>query len=186
MTLRYLLCLTAFFSVCAAAQGPVVPETLVRSKYVYIGILRADGGIDDRFNPAASEDDRKIRAEVERAFSQWKRYNVTHFPQDADLIVLVKRGRYGSVTAISTPDQVSVKIGRTAKQEDPMRNPRGVAVAADAGPAIDRFEVRSGPTRGQDIRLWQATRKDGLDGAPPRLFAEYKDAVEGLAKKLGL
>ncbi|HUS18847.1 MAG TPA: hypothetical protein VMZ25_04310 [Terriglobales bacterium] len=179
-------------------QAKIVPETLVRSKYVYVGILRADGRIDDRINPATAPEDRQVRDAVETAFRGWKRYIVTLLPDHADLIVLVRKGRLGSVTLSGTPVQLSGGGGRADTRprspddvrrstDEDLRANRGVTVGAEAGPLVDIMEVHTGPNAGgSDLRLWQRARQEGFTGTPPRLFQQFKDEVEAAAKKLGL
>jgi hypothetical protein len=189
-----LLCLATVLTVSAFAQDAVIPEALVRSKYVYIGILRADGGFDDGIHPASAPEDRQVRADVEKAFRQWKRYTVTLMPKDADLIVLVRKGRIGSVTVSGTPAELSggvtiagrKRTDRDAQSTGPIRPGPGLTIGAEAGPLVDLLEVRFGPARGADTRLWQRAFKDGFSGTPPRLFQRLKAEVEASAKKLGL
>lgn len=190
---RYLRCLLCFFLLAAAAasaqDNKLVPESLVRAKYVYIGILQSDGGAADGMDRGLSPQDREVRDAVEKAFRQWKRYTVTITPDNADLIVLVRKGRYGSVTLGGTPVRISggaKQDDRRAKSDHPGRAYPDVTVAAEAGPIVDLLEVRIGPNRGGDTRLWQRSRKDGFVGIPPYLFQEFKNEIEQLAKKLGL
>jgi hypothetical protein len=167
----------------------VVSESLVRSKYVYIGILRADGGIDDRINPAVVPEDRDARDAVEKAFRQWNRYTVTLMPNQADLVVLVRKGRHGSVTVSGTPIQISGGTARTERRtaDDKMRTTQGIGIAGEAGPTVDIMEVHTGPNLGGgDLRLWQGSRSEGFSGTPPRLFQDFKNEIEAAAKKLGL
>jgi hypothetical protein len=184
--LPILLCFATVASI-ASAQDKTTPETLVRSKYVYIGIMRADGGVDDNFS-TSSPDDRRVRDSVEDAFRKWKRYNVTLNRNHADIVVLVRKGRLGSLTLGGSPIDTGSTTGSSGRRSsDDTRNKPGVTLAADGGPNVDVLEVRSGPAAGgTDMLLWRQTGKDALTGAPPRLFERLKDEVEKSAKKLGI
>jgi hypothetical protein len=173
--MRTLLLTTALLSfgfACAhaAKSKDTLPPILLSSHFVYVEAL--DG---DQFDPHVIPDDRQAIVNVQQAIQNWNRYIITVKRADAELILLVRKGRIASV-------QPGVGIGGGSESGGRPDVVRGGA-SGDVGGPDDLLEVcilnpdgsRTGP-------IWTHTMKDGL--APPDmpLFQQFKQAVDSAAK----
>lgn len=142
-----------------------VPAVFGSARYVWVQAL--DG---DAYDPSLYPPDRQAIADVEDAVQDWNRYALTAGPEDAELVILVRKGRVAS-------GQTQVGVSR---QSGPWgQTGMGVGVGGEVGPADDLLEVcmvqsdgtRSGP-------LWMRSLKDGLNAPTVELFRQFREAVE--------
>jgi hypothetical protein len=160
-----LLCVNFVFAHSPKSKD-TLPPILLSSHYVYVEAY--DG---DAFDPAVIPDDRHAIADVQGAILDWKRYIVTAKRKDAELIIVVRKGRIASV-------QPRVGVGGGGGT----RNVSG-GVSADVGSPNDLLEVfvlspdgsRSGP-------IWTRSMKDGLNPPEIPLFQQLKQAVDSASK----
>lgn len=154
----------------AAKSKDTLPPILLSSHFVYVEAL--DG---DQFDPHVIPDDRQAIVNVQQAIQNWKRYIITIKRNDAELIVVVRKGRIASV-------QPGVGIGggsRTGGRPDAVK----VGASGDVGSPNDLLEVcilnldgsRTGP-------IWTRSMKDGLGPPNIPLFQQLKQAVDAASK----
>ena len=142
-----------------AEAGP--PAQLALARYVALGYDRGDRFVsvtDVRtdFLPEERAALQTIRAEIER----WERYVVVDRPGQADLLIAVRKGRLVSVgggVRTGVPGSVSGIGG-------------GVQVSSPDD-MIEVFDAKDGSL------IWRVMRPNGLDGAGPPLFDEFRAQV---------
>jgi len=159
----------------AAAQAKTkkpdkLPAVLNSARYVYVEAV--DGG---QFDPRLRPEDLKAIKDVYAAFQDWHRYELTAHREQAELIVVVRKGRlaesgFGASSGglpVGTPGRATGDRGA------------GLELGGEAGSPEDLFEVfLPSPNGAQGVRLWSRTREGGLDGPKVNLFQEFKAAVE--------
>ncbi len=169
-----LLLLPAAPSLQGKAKKPnVLPVVFNQARYVYVEAV--DG---DEFSPRLYPEDRQAIANVEEALRDWKRYTLATRREDADLIIVVRKGRLAEA-------KVGVQAS-TGSRRVPANQPAGaggpgvgVAAGGEVGPPDDLFEVYvSNPNGVLGSPLWMRTLADGLSGSKPVLFEQFKNAVE--------
>jgi hypothetical protein len=178
-TITLLLVLVpALVAVHAKPKRPdTLPAVFQNAKYVYVQAV--DG---DQFDPRLNPDDRQAIANVQSALSDWKRYALVIRRDQADLIIVVRKGRLAE-------GRVGVGVG-TRTQGTPNSRPGGqvpgaggtdvgVGIGGEVGSPDDLFVVyESSPNDALGIQLWMRMQADGLSGKNPILFKQLKDAVE--------
>jgi hypothetical protein len=147
-----------------AEAGP--PAQLALARYVALGYDRGDRFVsvtDVRadFLPEERAALQTIRTEIER----WERYVVVDRPEQADLLIAVRKGRLVSVGG-------GVRTGGPG-------SPGGLAgIGAGGGAQVsspdDMIEVFDG--RGGSL-IWRGMKPHGLDGAGPPLFDQFRAEV---------
>jgi hypothetical protein len=157
-------------------KKPIVPAIFNHAQYVYVEAV--DGNeFDARLNP----DDRRAIADVEAALQRWNRYALTTQRKDADIVIVVRKGRVaegkvGVIVGSSSSPQGSQSPGQPRGQAGPGT---GVVVGGDMGTPDDLFEIcQLNPDGTLSTPLWMRTFPDGLDGPKVFLFEQFKDAVE--------
>jgi len=153
------------------------------ARYVYV---EAEDG--DIMNPRLFPEDREAIADVQDELRDWKRYSVALNQSDADLVMVVRRGR---LVAAQVHGGVGVGSGSELGGPYPAgRNPadpggRGGGVStelggrAEAGPPDDTLRIYAvipGGRRG--AILWEREMKDGLEAPQVPLLRQLKQEVE--------
>lgn len=188
------VCLLATLGFAKDKKKNTLPTYVLRAQTVAVIIDPTAGfTIDDpRANQVARQD-------VESALLSWGRYNPILQTNDADLIIVVRKGngrmvndtihdprqnnRPGSVIPADNGTSISGQHGTPANQPDP-----GVAPQMDIGQSEDSFLVyEGGGDRPLDrAPVWRYTTKDGLlSPAVPAVDAFRKavaDAEKAAAK----
>ena len=82
------LFLSAAFAV-AQSYNPL-PKLVVHARYVLVTTYAGD----DLTNPHVMPDDRQAVVNVQNAIKKWGRYALAYQAKDADLILLVRKGRF--------------------------------------------------------------------------------------------
>ncbi len=174
--------LTMLLPALVAVQGKTkkpdtLPAVFKNASYVYVEAV--DG---QEFDPRLDPEDRQAIANVEGALYDWKRYTLVTRRDQADLIIVVRKGRIAEGRA-----GVGVSTGPLGAPGSRPGGPApgaggpavGVGVGGEVGPPDDLFEVYE-PNQNEALgtQLWLRTQPDGLDGSKPALFKEFKDAVE--------
>jgi hypothetical protein len=164
--------LPALATIHAKPQKPYkLPAVFDQARYVYVEAV--DG---QEFDPRLDPDDRQAIADVYKAVYDWNRYIVTTRREQADLIIVVRKGRLAAAT-----------LGGQVSSAPPMGPGRaggqypgsGVAVGGEVGPPDDFLEVYlPNPNEARGALLWQRTLPDGLDPPELTLFKQLKDEVE--------
>jgi hypothetical protein len=157
-------------------KKPIVPAAFNQAQYVYVEAV--DGG---EFDPRLYPEDRQAIADVQAALQDWKRYVLTTRREDADLVIVVRKGRVaeakgGVVVGTGSGPQGNPSPGQP-------RGPAGAGVGVVAGGEVgtpdDLFEIfqRSADST-LGALLWMRTLPGGLDTPQVLLFKQFKDAVE--------
>ncbi len=136
------------------------------------------------FDPRLNPDDRQAIADVQAALQKWNRYALTTRREDANIVIVVRKGR--AVVA-----KAGVIIGSSSGGPGPQGNPSPGQPRGQAGPGVgvvgggevgtpdDLFEICQLNTDGTlSTPLWMRTFPDGLDGPKVMLFKQFKDAVD--------
>jgi hypothetical protein len=153
-----------------------LPAIFLRAQYIYVEAY--DG---DEYDPRLPQEDRKAIADVAQAVQEWGRYRLTLRRSDADIVILVRKGRLASATGRV---EVSVDTVPTSVQFPPDNktetNTR-LGAGAEVGPPDDMLSVHM-LTNGQLASpLWRKMQKDGLQAPSLKLFQKFKDEVEAAA-----
>jgi hypothetical protein len=160
-------------------KKPIVPAIFKNAQFAYVEAI--DG---QEFDPRLNPDDRQAIADVQVALRQWNRYALTTRREDANIVIVVRKGR--AVVA-----RAGVIVGSSSGGASPQENPSpgqprgqagtsvGVVGGGEVGTPDDLFEVCQLNSNGTlSSPLWLRTFPDGLDGPQMMLFEQFKDAVE--------
>jgi hypothetical protein len=187
-TSKIILPLLVLLPIVALAQHktkkPIVPAIFNHAQYVYVEAV--DG---QEFDPALNPDDRQAIADVRDALGQWNRYTLTTRRKDADIVIVVRKGRAVEGKAgviIGTGSGTGNGSGSGPQGNPSPGQPRGqsgpgvgVVGGGEVGTPDDLFEICRLNTDGTlGNPLWMRTFPDGLDGPRVMLFEQFKDAVE--------
>ncbi len=179
-----LLAFSATTFLQAKDKKPSVPAIFGQAKYVYVEAV--DG---QEFDPNLYPEDRMAIADVRDALQKWQRYTLTTERDQAELVIVVRRGRAAAAEVGVRPPVAGrgqVGAGQVGGDQTtaggPIRAPMGgpgIEVGGEAGPPDDLFEVclvNSGGGKGSP--LWERTMADGLSGPRVMLFEQFREAVD--------
>jgi len=157
-------CAVLLVSIYTSAEKGLNPEIwFARSVIVTAHDGRTLGNIYDSKIPM---DERTIVAEVEDRFRKWGRYHVVTHLEDADIVVVVRKGSRVSIEA---------PAGSRIPGTGPVVDVRGTG---------DLFAIYQGrtdePLRGPV--LWSDIEKDGLRTPELKAFQRFKKQVEEAEK----
>jgi len=177
---RIAVLLLALLPALAPAQHktkkPIVPAIFNHAQYVYVEAI--DG---QEFDPSLYPEDRQAIADVQAALQQWNRYSLTTRRKDADIVIVVRKGRVaeakaGVVIGSSSGPQGNSSPGQPRGQAGPGT---GIVAGGDMGTPDDLFEIcQRNPDGTLSTPIWMRTFPDGLDGPKVMLFEQFKNAVE--------
>jgi hypothetical protein len=144
-----------------------LPKLVVHAKYV---LVTTDQGYN-LASPNVMPDDREAVVTVQNAIQKWGRYQLAYKAEDADLILLVRKGRI-----VATQPQM--RIGKSST------TPWEVAGSApvDAGDSRDMLAMFEAPDGVDGPALWRDFEAGGLDSPKVALVQELREAVEKTAK----
>ena len=155
-------------SLLFAKSKTKVPELVTNAKYVFVTSYNGD-----QFSARSYPDDRQAVIEVQNAIRDWGYYKLAYKPEDADIIFLVRKGRY----AVARPG-VQIHTGS--------QNPRPsleTGSSADAGDPLDELSVYDAKLGVDSPALWRGRTYNGLNAPDPRLVQQLRAAVESSVKK---
>lgn len=158
-----LLCLPA-----VAGKKAPLPALVVNARYVYV-----TGYNGSEYSTRSFPDDRRAITDIQDGLKKWKKYIVVYKQEDADLILLVRKGRVAGIRPHVTIG------GRIPEQERP-----GLGTDADVGPAEDMlavYDARSGAL--DSAPLWRQLAPGGLNEPGLPLLERFKKDVDASAKK---
>ena len=165
--LRFLV-LLSLVPLIIAKDKSQLPKLVVHAKYVLVTTYSGD----QPSNPRMMPDDRKAMSDVQDVIKDRGRYIVVYRPEDADLIILVRKGRIaealGGVRIHSGSDAPSPSVGPS--------------VTADAGDPQDIIAVYDAAQGIDSPPLWRGRQRDGLNPPEMRLVQELRTMVEAAAK----
>jgi hypothetical protein len=174
----FLLAFSATLPLQAKDKKPAVPAVFGQAQYVYVEAI--DG---QQFDPNLYPEDRIAIADVQDALQKWKRYTLTFERSQADLVIVVRKGRAASAdVGLRPPNSGRGQIGTGQPAGGPIGGSIGgpaIQVGGEAGPADDFFEVCMVNTDGKKSGpLWERTMPDGLNAPRVLLFQQFKEAVD--------
>lgn len=173
----------------------VLPAVFNNARYVYV---QAEDG--DIMNPRLFPEDRQAIADVQDELKKWNRYAVTLNQSDAELVMVVRKGRlvglqgHGGVGVGNAPDVGGSYPGNVPGNGPGNgpgnRNPAGpnntgggvsteVGGRTEVGPPDDTlriYAVNPGGRRG--ALLWAREMEDGLNAPQLLLIKQLRDAVD--------
>jgi len=171
-----LLCLLSFHTGDAKPKKPDLPAIFQNARYIYVEAV--DGDI---FKPGLFPEDRRAIADVQDKVREWKRYAIAMNRQDADLVIVVRKGRLAAVQP-----HVGVSDGPRSQPGQPSQpgqfpgqgRSTEVGVRTEVGEPEDMLRVYI-QTNGQlSAIVWDRTMEGGLDAPSVQLVKQLKDAVE--------
>jgi hypothetical protein len=176
VTILLLVLLPALVLAQSKTKKPKLPAVFNHARYVYVEAV--DG---QEFDPHLYPEDRQAIADVQDALRTWNRYALTTRREDADLVIVVRKGRVveakvGVVVSSSSGPQGNPSPGQPRGQAG-----TGVGVVAGGEASIpdDLFEIcQLNPDGKLSSPLWMHTFPGGLDGPKVFLLQQFKDAVE--------
>jgi hypothetical protein len=169
----FLLLSTAHF-LQAKDKKPIVPALFGQAHYVYVE------AVDGReFDPNLYPEDREAIADVRDQLEEWNRYSLTTEREQADLIIVVRKGRAASSDVGVSPRGGPTQIGvGQPRSNGPMGGP-SIEAGGQVGSSEDLFEVCQMDSNGKrGTPLWEHLMPDGLNAPRVLLFQQFKDAVE--------
>jgi hypothetical protein len=173
----------------ASAQTPSnkqeqVPKAILNSRFVYIEAW--DGNI---FNPQLLPEDRKAIVDVQNAFHDWNRYLITVKRREAEILVVVRKGRiitvHGSVggNVGTDPRESRGPLDGTGSNQPKEQGGDKAGVGPEVAGSDDLFFVYLIKGDGSLIGpIWIHHQKDGLDTPDIPLFKEFKESIDAASK----
>ena len=152
-----------------------VPAAFSNARYAWVESMEGDA-----YKPGLLPEDRQAIFDVEGALRDWNRYALTANRSEADLVFIIRKGRWAS-------GKVGVGVGNPPLAPDPrQRTPIGTTgggvgadVGGEAGPPDDLLEVRTLNSDGTlGVMLWERSLSDGLDAPQVALLVQLRKAVE--------
>jgi len=160
-----------------------VPAQFNNARYVYV---RAEDG--DILNPRLFPEDRDAISDVEDEIQNWNRYAVVLRQSEAELVMVVRRGRLASAqvhggVGIGNRPELGGAYPGSRNPADPNSRGGGVSTEiggrAEAGPPDDMLRVYSvNPDGSRGAILWSGSMQDGLSAPQMLLMKQLKQQVE--------
>ncbi|HEY1650059.1 MAG TPA: hypothetical protein VGF96_18900 [Terracidiphilus sp.] len=178
-------------AVHAKDKKPSVSPAFDQARTVYV---EAQNG--QQFDRNLDPDDRKAIADVQDLVQAWKRYKLVTQREDADIVIVVRKGRTagaddefnpnGGPSRSTNPNGAQNGIPNRnmdpSSAQMPGQQSPGAPIAAsgvETSTSQDVFEVCQVNANGKLTRaLWSRAMDDGLNGPRVMLFQQFKDAVE--------
>jgi len=167
-----------------AKDKVVLPKSVVVARYVMVTSYYGNRVAD----PRIPSDDRRAIADVENALHKWGKYIVVYHPENADIIVLVRKGRLAMVTPhIGIGTGVGIDTSRGTGGIEIGGNRRTttttMGVGAEAGEPDDMIAVYDAMLGTDAAPLWRESMRDGLNPPGMKLVQEFRKVVDEAAKK---
>jgi len=145
-----------------------LPKLVVNAQYVMVTTYYGE----NLANPRVPPDDRQAASDVQNAIQDWGRYIVVYDRKDADLIILVRKGRIAEAEG-----GIGIHAGSNRSSSS-----LGTMANVDAGDPQDMLAVYQA-TQGVDSPpLWRGRMTGGLNGPTVQLVEELRTKVEAAAK----
>ena len=152
----------------AVAQGfDPLPKLVLHARYV---LVTTNTG-DDLTNPRMMPDDRRAVVDVQNAIKKWGRYALAYNVKDADLILLVRKGRI-------LETQPGFKVGAGSGTKPSI----GADAPTDMGDPRDMLALYDASSGLEASPLWRGTAADGLNPPQMSLVGDLRAAVDKTAK----
>jgi hypothetical protein len=180
-----------------------LPKLVVSAQYVMV-ITECGDPAEQPLNPHIMAEDRQAVSDVQNAIEKWGRYTIAYRPQDADLILVVRKGRLADAVLGAdihaesrNPNGSNQRQNSAPAGPDDAENPCGTGLgpsspgfsvhpetSGDAGDPLDMLVLYSTSMGSQTNSppLWRGRRADGLKAPQMRLVEDLRAKVEAAAK----
>ena len=168
-------CASLFFalvliaSLVVARDKPIIPKLIVNARFVLVTTYHGNDPANVRIMP----EDRQAVTDVQNAIEKWGKYTVVYEASNADLIIVIRKGRIAEGTS-----GVRVHVG----SEKPSPTV-GSVLNADAGDPQDMIAVFDAAQGFDSAPLWRERKADGLNPPEMILVQELRSLVEKAAKQ---
>ena len=148
-------------------KKPEVPAVFQNARYVYVEAM--DG---DVLKPGLFPDDRQAIYDVEESLRKWKRYSLTMNRSDAELVLVVRKGRlvdaqlHGGVSGGPSPQAP----GQTRTTE--------IGARTEVGEPDDELIVYMQDQGHRGMKVWERAMDGGLDAPAILLMQQLRKAVD--------
>jgi len=188
-SIAFVLTLVAPLALAKDKKKDTLPAVFSNARFVYV---QCEDG--DVMKPGLFPEDREAIANVQDALEDWNRYSLTIHREDADLIIIVRKGRLAAAQArggigVGNPPEFGGSYpGRNPAgtgSTNPGRNPDRtdtidtLGARGEVGPNDDTLRVFVLTPQGKlSGPLWSREMKDGLDGPDVMLLRALREAVD--------
>jgi hypothetical protein len=159
------------------SKKPQPPAILASAQYIFVEPYSSTDTPEATLDTHASAEDRQAVADVENAIIQWQHFKLANRRSEADLVILLRKGRIASANA---GVHVHVGTGGTTSRDPSQTDGPAVTglAGAEVGPNQDIFWVYSlAPDGKLTGPIWQKSLMEGLDTPQIVLFEKFKDDV---------
>lgn len=143
----------------------VLPGVILHAHYVYVTAFRGD-----QFNARVMQADRFAINSVIDALKKWGRYAVTYDQNNADLVLVVRKGKIADL-----------KVGGQVSTGTPGTSAGSFGGIEGGGPDDTLMVMENNGPPLDTSALWRRSAPNGLDGPDPSLVAAFKKDVEQAA-----
>jgi hypothetical protein len=152
--------------------GP--PALLAEARYVALGYDHGAGFVSETdVRQDVLDEEREALQRIRSGLEQWDRYVVVVRPEQADLLIAIRKGRLVSLGGgIGVGGPSSGRVGGGPVGHGPM----GGAQVSSPDDMIEVFE-RTGSL------VWRGMKPNGLSGAGPPLWDSFRAEVAKAEKK---
>jgi hypothetical protein len=156
-----------------------LPDQVLAAQFIYV-----TGWHGDDHDWRTPSEERSAIVRVQRAVQTWGRYRLVYYPDQADIMMVVKPGHVGAVqggihVGLGGPEYPTPRVGGGAGGTADA-NPAGMGIGAEGGSPDDYLMIALQPSYQpvQASYIWKASAKDGLDPGKIKLLEDFKRAVE--------
>jgi hypothetical protein len=156
---------------------------ITQARYVIVTTYYGNSIVNTNTPP----EDRNAMVAMEQALMKWGRYHVVYSPEMADLVVLVRKGRYGSVTGggtIGVGNGGGIRVGSPFPTNIPGTVPdnrptggTGPYGGVEAGMPDDELALYDARLGLDGTPLWHRMQPQGLRTPKLPLLEELKKEV---------
>jgi hypothetical protein len=176
-----LLAITGSAPATAKPKKPSVPEAFETAHSVFVEARDAHDITDIRLDP----DDRKAILDVQDGIQDWGRYTLSRSRRDADLILVVHKGRVVRDQPNSgVPGSLRLPVGHSPIQDpsDPSQSGTNTSSSSSSDGLTQEKDQLWVYTIQSDGKLkgpiWRDEQERGLNGPDVLLLRRLKDEVE--------
>ncbi len=180
-----LLFLSLPFAKAKNKEKTPLPKLVAHAQYVMVTTYFGDP-VREPLNPHITTEDRQAVTDVQNALEKWGRYTIAYRPEDAELILVVRKGRLLDATGgvrVQAGSKRPCTPGNSPApctiQQDPAVGP---IAAVDAGDPQDELALYDSSLGTDNAPLWRGRRAAGLDAPKMQLVEELRTKVEETAK----
>ena len=198
-----ILVLSTSLAFAGGDKKPVLPAYVLRAETVFV-LIDPDAGT----SPTSPMANQQARDDVEKALMKWGRFRMAMNAEDADLVVVVRKGSgkvvQPTIGGLPTNDRpvilqrtdngsrIGGQKGRPPGSTDPAPQDTHPAPQMEAGMSDDMFVVyqgcsvcvsRHGGSPLDGPVAWQYIRKDALRSPSVPAVAEFRKAIDEAEKQ---